>query len=442
MEFEFGDFGARLEDVEIKKVGKFERVWSGTDGGSIVRTTLVGNMLYYGSFDSHVYALNLDTNQIGWKTKSDALQDSSPIYSDGKLYLGDRKGNFLCLDAGTGKTLWRYKMGGSVAGYAGINNDTVFMSCRDSYFYALNAENGKLLWRFKTGNSICCAPGFYKNTVIFGSFDGYVYCLDSKGKELWRVKTGGEVFDPVHLTIRDNVIYVPSFDSFLYALNAETGDIIRKIKLGNYGIAMSPTIYKNRLYIGARDGVFYCLDLEGNEIWRFKTYGVIESRAVINEERIYFGSEDGHIYCLDTNGKIIWQSPKADGEIWDKPKIYKGKVIFGCADCRVHSVDIETGQELWNMPTSTLKKTIWSDPYGMFKVEIKKNESISDSFDSEKKYSDSTETINLSDYGKSEYTTKTEYKQKSEYKVDLVMFNGDLLWNFQTVLTFPSKILK
>jgi len=421
-DFETG-FEAELEDFEVKKVGKFRRIWRATEGGSIVRTTPLNGKLYWGAFDGYVYALDIEGKKLIWKTKLGNLIDSSPVCSEGFLYIGGRDGNFYCIEASSGKIIWRYKMGGAMAGYAGVREGMVYTSCQDSNFYAFDAKTGKVIWRFKTGDEMCCTPGFCKNTVIFGSFDGYAYCADAKtGKEIWRFKTGAEVFDPVHLTVRKGMVFIPSFDSYLYALNVETGKEIWKTKLGNYGVAMSPTIVNGRIYMGARDGNLYCLDRNGKEIWRFRTGGVVESKAIVREGKIYFGSEDGNFYCLDLEGREIWRF-KVEGQIWDEAKIYKGMLLFGCVDCRVHYLDLETGKELWNIQTSTLRKSVWPHPYEMFRVEIKKETTIDETVEESRYKKKKEETVSLSDYHiTSEYSTESEYKQKSDYDTSFVIF--------------------
>lgn len=439
--FESSDFDVEIEDVAVRKVGKFKRIWGATEGGSIVRTTLLGDKLYWGSFDGYVYALDIERKKLLWRTKFDAMIDSSPVCSEGFLYIGDREGNFYCIEASNGRAVWRYKMGGAMAGYARVRKGLVYTSCQDSNFYAFNVKTGEVIWKFKTGRDMCCTPGFYKNTVIFGSFDGYAYCADARtGKELWRFKTGAEIFDPVHLTVHENIVFIPSFDSYLYAINAETGEEVWKTKLGNYGVAMSPTIVNERIYIGARDGNLYCLDMRGNEIWRFQTGGVVESKAVIRNGRIYFGSEDGNMYCLDFEGNEIWRF-KVDGQIWDEPKIYKNTLLFGAVDCRVHYLDLETGKELWNIQTSTLRKSIWPHPYDMFRVEVKKETHIEEPISEGKYKKKKEETVSLSDYQiEGEYHTESEYKTKSDYDTSFVMFEG--VMRGEEIWTSGSKVLK
>ncbi len=440
-ELETQDFDIELEDVVVKKVSKFGRVWTGTEGGSIVRTTLLGDKLYWGAFDGYLYALDIENKKLLWKTKLSSMVDSSPVHAENRLYLGDRKGNFYCVEASSGEIAWRRRTGGIMAGYAGVKEGIVYASCQDSNFYAFDAKTGEIVWIFRTGADMCCAPGFYGNMVIFGSFDGYGYGVDAKtGKEIWRFKTGAEVFVPTHMEVYKNMVFIPSFDSHLYALDAETGEEIWKSKLGNYGVAISPTVFGGRVYIGARDGNFYCLDMQGKEIWRFRTGGVIESKPTILDGKIYFGSEDGNMYCLDLEGNEIWRF-KVDGQIWDEPKIYKGMLLFGAVDCRVHYLDLETGKELWNIQTSTLRKSVWSHPYSMFRVEIKKETHVEEAVEEGKYKKKKEETVSLSDYQiESEYSSEAEYKTKSDYEVQWVMFEG--VMECEKLWTSGSKALK
>ncbi len=423
--FETADFDVELEDVQVRKVKKFDRVWSATPGGSIVRTTLFDGILYWGAFDGYLYALDIDDRKIIWKKKLGILLDSSPVYSNRRLYIGgNREGDFYCIDADNSEIIWKCKLGGATAGYAAVKDGMVYTSCRDSYFYAIDAKTGKIIWRFKTGDEMCCAPGFSDDKIIFGSFDGYAYCLNMEGEEIWRFKTGAEVFCPVHLTVKDNIVYIPSFDSYLYAIETGSGKLLWKERLGNYGVAISPTIHEDRMYVGARDGNLFCLDIEGKILWKFKTGKVIESKATIIEGKIYFGSEDGNVYCLSKNGKEIWRH-RIDGEIWDEPKIHGNVILFGGVDCKVHYLDIETGEEIWNVQTSTLQKSSWKSPYEMFSAEIKKETSF-EVLEETKYKSKKGDTVSLSDYHiESEYISGSDYKSENDYNLQFMILDNN-----------------
>ena len=63
--FSFDDFSIEMEDYEVKKVEKFDRMWSAKPGGgsSINTPIVVDNIVYFGSSDCYLYAVELQTGK-------------------------------------------------------------------------------------------------------------------------------------------------------------------------------------------------------------------------------------------------------------------------------------------------------------------------------------------------------------------------------------------
>ena len=86
-------------------------------------------------------------------------------------------------------------------------------------------------------------------------------------------------------------------------------------------------------------------------------------------------------------------------------------------------MDANIGTEIWRLVTNNNVQSYEPPPHSNYKIEIKKSVSVSDEIRVEDRYTASSETLNLSDYGaKSEYAGQSEYAGKSEYSVDLIMF--------------------
>ena len=87
-------------------------------------------------------------------------------------------------------------------------------------------------------------------------------------KEIWRVKIGGKLTQPV---VAGDKLYVASVDEHtLYALKAETGEKIWSFTAGGR-IDSPPTIYKGMVLFGCADGYIYCLRAsDGELVWRFR----------------------------------------------------------------------------------------------------------------------------------------------------------------------------
>jgi len=103
---------------------------------------------------------------------------------------------------------------------------------------------------------------------------------------------------------------------------------------------------------GACDRIFYALSTEGEELWRFKTNGVVLEGCAASEELVFFGSADGNIYALEkVSGKELWRFKTKD-KIVDNPIFHEGRVYMGgCLDQNFYCLEAETGKEIWRFHT-------------------------------------------------------------------------------------------
>jgi len=66
-------------------------------------------MIYIGSFDGRLYALDARTGQEKWSFKTGSRVVSSPAVAGGMVYVGSGDGRLYALDARTGQEKWRFK---------------------------------------------------------------------------------------------------------------------------------------------------------------------------------------------------------------------------------------------------------------------------------------------------------------------------------------------
>lgn len=421
--FESSDFETELEDVELKRIKKFDRIWKFSEGGSICYHVLHDNVVYFGAMDGYVYAVNFETGDVIWKFKTGSRNFGSVSnVSEGIICIPCFDKNIYALDAKTGKEIWRFKTGGEIFGSPFMANGKVFVGSKDGYVYAIDLK-GKLTWNFKTGDEVACSPTVYKNKVFVGSFDGYMYCLDCEsGKEIWRFKSGEEVQFDRPCFLHNNILYFPSFDSYIYAVDIETGKELWRFKTGKFGTSSSPILMNGRLYVGSRDGFVYAITMEGKEIWRFRTGGIVIGMSAHNG-RIYLTSEDGNLYVLTEDGKEDWRFKFGEGGSFDFPSFKDGKIIVASMDCHLYVIDENTHKEIWRVQTSSRRPSTAPPPHEEFSMELKKETHIEETIEESKYKKKKEETLSLSDYQiESEYSSESEYKQKSDYNVDLVMF--------------------
>ena len=102
---------------------------------------------------------------------------SSPAVANGVVYIGSDDNNVYALNANTGALLWSYTTGGAVTSSPAVANGVVYVGSDDNKVYALNASTGALLWSYTTGGAVESSPAVANGVVYVGSDDGNVYAF-------------------------------------------------------------------------------------------------------------------------------------------------------------------------------------------------------------------------------------------------------------------------
>ena len=134
------------------------------------------DVIYVGSFDYCLYALNPD-GSLRWKYETGDYIESSPaIAPDGTIYVGSFD-NYLYALNPDGSLKWRYRTDGWVWSSPAVASDgTIYVGSGDSYLHALNPD-GSLRWKYETGDYIESSPaivsldGIYSDWLRFGYLD-------------------------------------------------------------------------------------------------------------------------------------------------------------------------------------------------------------------------------------------------------------------------------
>ncbi len=132
--------------------------------------------------------------------------ETTPVVSNGVMYITTAYNHLFALNARTGRPIWRYdhKLGttifccGPVNRGVGLGYGTVYMATLDAQLVALDAATGKVKWTKQVadstlGYSLTIAPLVYKNIVIVGTSGaeygvrGFLQAFDAlTGAPLWR----------------------------------------------------------------------------------------------------------------------------------------------------------------------------------------------------------------------------------------------------------------
>jgi outer membrane protein assembly factor BamB len=125
---------------------------------------VVNGVVYFGSDDGSVFALNASTGERLWENGGTLFPDAvlpSPAVANGMVHVGTGEPNggpspppstLLTLNASTGAVLWSFAVGAEsfVQGSPTVTNRVVYFGAvdPDGNLYALNASTGAKVWSF------------------------------------------------------------------------------------------------------------------------------------------------------------------------------------------------------------------------------------------------------------------------------------------------------
>jgi len=231
-------FGANKKIVGLDAATGKPR-WEQAAGGLFQsRAAAADGVFYLGGWDNTLYALDAGTGQIKWKAPMGRANGgrgslsfyfspaiASPTVGEGRVYVCTNDGVLHAVNARTGEDDWivRAPQGGDVFGYSsplyadgkiyvgglGANGDC----------YALDAKTGKLLWRCSTGaENYDSSPTLAGGQVVIGSVQGKLSWIDAAAGRLQYQYALDPGFCFSTPATAEKVTYVPSMNGSVYAI--------------------------------------------------------------------------------------------------------------------------------------------------------------------------------------------------------------------------------
>lgn len=266
---------------------------------------IANGIVYFGSGDHAVYAVDAATGQQKWKFETGNVVHASPAVVDGTVYIGSWDRNMYALNATTGKELWRYQTGNDttiynqigIASSAAVSNGSVFFGCRDGHFYALDTKTGRLKWSHDNHKGwVISSPAVRDGVVYFPTSDGTRFkALDAATGEIkFNIETKVVSFSSP--AIVNNTAYFGTSDGLLHGVDITTGRMTSDFQTDGYKENASNYIDKN----GNTHGLYPDFTLDGMIIGmdRMFSLGSILSSPVVADGILYVGSTDGNLYAI------------------------------------------------------------------------------------------------------------------------------------------------
>ncbi len=283
-----------------------------------------------------------------WEFACEDEITSSPQVSDGVLYIGSYDHNLYAINAQEGTFLWKYPSEEGIASSPCVWEHLVFFGSEDRMVYALAKDAGRIMWTSPTRDRIRSSPRVAMSHVFVGSDDHCLYNLDARnGRQVWRF----EVEDHIRSSpcIYEGIVYFGSDDSNVYAVDIQTGRLKWKCSV-NRPVLSSPAAHEGMIFVGSMDWNLYAIDAQaGWVVWKARTKGRIISSPAVSEPLglVYIGSQDGNVYAYDySKGREVWRA-ETGGPIGSSPAVTLEAVYIGSADKHLYSFDARTGDLRW-----------------------------------------------------------------------------------------------
>ena len=343
-----------------------------TGGPVPATPAIAGQLVYVGSYDGKFYALDARTGVPRWKfategerrfeakglhgmqPKAQTIADpfdvflSSPVVAGGLVYFGSGDGNVYALDAATGELKWKFHTGDVVHASPAYADGVVYFGSWDSYFYAVDARTGTEKWRFHGGEDPAfhnqvgfqSSPAIVNGVVYTGCRDSNLYALDAAtGKEKWRFNAAGSWVNSSPAVAQGKVLFGTSDSSLYLVLDAETGKPIARQQDKSY-LFSSPSVAGNVVYVGILNGTLEARDLDsGDLLWEFQTEAskrndgwTLTADRKFNITMLFWSSwREAPIVAADRQFEV--------GSVFSSPLVVGGVVYFGSADGNLYALE-------------------------------------------------------------------------------------------------------
>ncbi|MFC2081330.1 PQQ-binding-like beta-propeller repeat protein [Bacteroidota bacterium] len=242
-------------------------IWKQNVGWVWGSAAVSDGLVFVPGIDGYVNCLDANNGNIIWRYRTDKSVCSEPLIIGEHVYFGSWDSFLYKFEKKTGKLVWRLPRGGSDSGVAiGFDGKLIIphagMSCFDQ-------ETSKLLWEPElTGRiqgSLNGTPAYHDGQLFISTWAGQLFALDTETRKInWLM----EGIAGITAAVVGNNGYVYSGarnNPYFYALKEKgkgdgSTETLFRIRLANALLESTPALYRGRAYILSSGGYLYAIE--------------------------------------------------------------------------------------------------------------------------------------------------------------------------------------
>ena len=325
-------------------------------------------------------ASNVNQLAVGWSKMTGGPITGSPVVANGVVYFGSSDHSVYAVNATTGATVWTHATGGEANGTPAVVGTVVYETSFDGILYALDANTGATLWTYNVGIAIKSSPVVANGVVYFSSIGnggplyGTLWAISTSTHTVkWSTKSptpwSNTYATPV---VANNIVYQGWENDDFTAYDATTGALKWTAVMGG-SVQGSATVSGGKVYVGGTDGYLYAFDAATGALsWKSLTAplsstAAVKSTPAVSGGLVYVDTAEttpmaGHEYAFNaTTGAMVWSAQMADYAS-SSPAVANGVVYAGSFSHQLYAWNASSGAPLWNSGFSAMAGGIPSSP--------------------------------------------------------------------------------
>lgn len=307
--------------------------------------TQTNNAVYFGSNDSHLYAIDSKTGELVWRYQCDRIVSSRPVVADGTVYFGSMDRHLYAVDGSTGEGLWKFKAAGPLRCTPHVYENLVLFASQFDKLYALDLKTGEQVWEQDCDTPMVTYSTLNDRTLYVQGDTSYSAFELPGGDRKWTIPVRGTSFTPI--VAHGDTILAACRDDILHVLNMEDGADLVSSGAATKIQVESPLLVSGNMVFGAYGNTtMRAINLKSADVaWKRSLQAEkLGSVSALANGVLYLCSRDGEVYGLSaTTGDVLWRF-QVDGNIWWSMAIDNATLYVGTSKGKLYAFDLSNSK--------------------------------------------------------------------------------------------------